>query len=147
MKATDDGMNDSRANRQIRLVERITKITTRLVPEDEGVDLVYINSDGMQNARAPEIKKTMMETRSDYATPIGTELRKKILNPQVYEILKQNKEFSRPLLISIITDGEPNNEDDEEYGSEKVFERVVSQCIDKLKANHRPEYCEYILRC
>ena len=44
-------------------------------------------------------------------TPIGTNLRSKILQPMVYSKLP-TKSLERPLLISIITDGMPDADDD-----------------------------------
>jgi hypothetical protein len=143
MKATD-GQRKSRQKRQIDLVERITKITTRLVPEDEGVDLFYINNQGTRNARASQIKSHMEATGLSSGTPIGTQLRKKILNDQVYSVLQSGQDFERPLLLSIMTDGEPTSEADEYFGSgQKVFENVVLQCVDALEDKRYPDYGEH----
>ncbi|KAH7304131.1 ankyrin repeat protein [Stachybotrys elegans] len=100
--------NDKRENRisdQRDLVRRITKICTELSPEDCFVHLRFINTDlpNLDNLRTVDISNRMRLVRPNTFTEIGTNLRKKILEPFVY-----NTTMKRPLFISIITDGVPS---------------------------------------
>lgn len=59
-------------------------------------------------------------------TTIGTNLRSKILEPLVYRKL-QLKTFARPLLISVISDGDPTIE------NSGVFVEAIKECGIKLE--------------
>ncbi|KAB2571681.1 Ankyrin-3 [Lasiodiplodia theobromae] len=115
------------------LVERITKITTRILPKGEGVVLRFINQDvgDSSNLTAVEIGKKLAEmspvTNSGHSE-IGTNLRSKILKPLVYDKLKE-RSLKRPLLISVITDGRPNNEDT------STLANVILECGKNLEAD------------
>ncbi|KAF4538100.1 uncharacterized protein LTHEOB_11048 [Lasiodiplodia theobromae] len=77
------------------LVKRITQITTLILPEGHklaGMEPVPTN---------------------DSHTKIGTSLKSKVLKPLVYDRLKAEG-LERPLLISVITDGRPNGENQSE---------------------------------
>ena len=101
----------------IELVTRIARIATRIVPDDmAGVDLRFINNNSASTLRAREILQVMRGIETSPGTDIGTNLRKKILKPLVYDIIDQPKifnnpiPFKRPLLVCIITDGCPRPE-------------------------------------
>lgn len=101
------------------LVKRITQITTLILPEGEGVVLRFINKDvkNSLNLTTAEIghKLAGMEPvpTNDSHTKIGTSLKSKVLKPLVYDRLKAEG-LERPLLISVITDGRPNGENQSE---------------------------------
>ena len=101
----------------IKLVTRIARIATIIVPDDiAGVDLRFINNNLESTLQAKEILKVMRGIKTSPGTNIGTNLRKKILKPLVYDIINQPKifnnsiPFKRPLLVCIITDGCPRPE-------------------------------------
>ncbi|OTA98430.1 hypothetical protein M426DRAFT_113088 [Hypoxylon sp. CI-4A] len=119
-----------RWNSQNQLINRIARITTRILPEGEGVYLRYINrdvpnSDSLKFEELPDILKQM---RWDGDTPIGTNLKKKILQPLVYSKLPNN--LKRPLLISVITDGGPSKR----LEDKNTFADAIIECGDRLEA-------------
>ncbi|KAI1471240.1 uncharacterized protein F4812DRAFT_455352 [Daldinia caldariorum] len=67
-----------------------------------------------------------MSWKSGGSTPIGTNLRFKILEPLIYHKIR-NKSFKRPLLIFITTDGIPSAEG----GS--AFADAILECGEKLE--------------
>jgi hypothetical protein len=149
MKSDDSGSmgtpleDGSRASDQVELVKRMARLCTKIVPDDTGVDLFYIHSNGVLEAREDELVETMKQTYTNKNTPIGTRLQQKILEPFVYQVLEgADKTFQRPLLIVIITDGGPNGEENDD---DKTFEKAILDCIDQLKKHGYPEHGELIL--
>lgn len=116
---------------QKRLVKRITQITTRILPEGEGVALRFINQsvgDGSSNltlAQVEAILTPMMRKTNGYSE-IGTKLKAKILEPLVYSKIKA-KNLERPLLIFIITSGMPERE------SESELVNAIFECGRELQ--------------
>ena len=134
----DPNEKGTRAHNQAHLVKKMAQLCTRIVPDNQGVDLFYIHDDGVLNKRESEIEEYMKKVRSKRGTPIGTKLQDKILDPFVYSVLQgSNKQFQRPLFITIITDGLPEGEADDD---QKALEKAVLKCIGKLKENGYPEY-------
>ncbi|KAI1346929.1 hypothetical protein F5Y01DRAFT_261316 [Xylaria sp. FL0043] len=121
------GMKEERWKKQKALALRIALITTRILPDGEGVALVFINkkSDGRLNLDFAGIEKGIDETETRGDTPIGTNLKNKILDPMIYSKLR-NETIERPLLISIITDGSPSNE------ARDTLANAIVECGNKL---------------
>ncbi|KAF7361177.1 putative ankyrin repeat protein [Mycena sanguinolenta] len=119
---------DGRWDAQVRLVKKITQITTRVLPEGDGVALRFINQNvnNSEKLSLQEIGSIIANAQPNGGTPIGTSLRSKILEPLVYSKL-QSQTLARPLLISVITDGEPNQEKDE------ALVEAIKECGDRLK--------------
>ncbi|KAJ7476924.1 hypothetical protein B0H11DRAFT_1304612 [Mycena galericulata] len=121
---------DGRWDAQVQLVKKIAQITTRVLPEGDGVALRFINQnvDNSEKLSLQEIGGIMdnmsWQPRGD--TAIGTYLKSKILEPLVYSKL-QPPTLARPLLISVITDGMPSQEKDE------AFVEAIQECGDKLQ--------------
>jgi hypothetical protein len=122
---------DNRMDSQRELVRRITEICTLIVPPDKGVDLCFINADkpSLTNLRKDQVKQILETAEADGSTQIGTNLKKKILQPYVYDKIDKKQKFERPMLISIITDGSPSDE------SEETLKEVVIECGNKLLNN------------
>jgi hypothetical protein len=100
--------NVTRMDVQATLVERIASICTRLVPDDLGVHLRFINtklSATAENLRMDGIRAQMSRVQAGGSTEIGTNLRQQILDPFVYN--PPGGKMARPLFVSIITDGIP----------------------------------------
>ncbi|KAK7752770.1 hypothetical protein SLS62_005322 [Diatrype stigma] len=120
---------DGRWDSQRKLVERITRITTRILPEGEGVALRFINQDvnTSLNLTLTEIGEILapLSWKSGGNTQIGTNLRSKILEPLVYSKI-ETKSLERPLLVTIITDGIPSEEKNSE------FVDAILECGSKL---------------
>ncbi|KAL7819630.1 hypothetical protein V8C26DRAFT_394689 [Trichoderma gracile] len=126
---------DNRIQLQADLSERITSLTTRLVPEGTGIELRLINyptQDFMSKPSPKDVSDILMNTVT-YTGPteIGTNCRKKILEEVVYKPLRDGK-FERPVLVSILTDGCPlgppgSNE------KRDTLKDVILECGDILK--------------
>jgi hypothetical protein len=125
---------EGRWEAQKELVKRITKITTRILPPGEGVELRFINQplDNCSNLKQEDLKtifESMSWQRYNSHTNIGTELESKILEPLVYDKIRTNGRLNRPLLISIITDGSPEPENTGELA------RVIEKCLETLEGS------------
>ncbi|KAI1118532.1 hypothetical protein F5Y14DRAFT_217781 [Nemania sp. NC0429] len=127
---------DNRQEHQRDLVERITSITTRLVPDGEGIELRFINTPTDHRMTKPNlstINNIMTELTLNGATEIGTNLRSKILK-NIIENQVSNGGLKRPVLISIITDGHPEGPpgSPERHGTLK---QVITECGTLLRNN------------
>ncbi|EWG41422.1 hypothetical protein FVEG_03546 [Fusarium verticillioides 7600] len=120
---------------QKALIGRIAKITTKILPDGEGVALRFINQDidNSSNLSFDQISSIIqpMSWQPDGDTDIGTNLKRKILEPLVYAKIA-NKTFDRPLLVSISTDGMPEPENKQELAN------AIVECGDKLEAANLP---------
>jgi hypothetical protein len=125
---------EGRWNSQAQLVNRIARITTRILPKKEGVALRFINqdTDSALSLNFEQIGETLQRVTWGGDTPIGTNLKSKILQPLVYD--KLSSKLERPLLISIITDGMPDPE------PRTTLVNTIVECGDKLEsAGYRRE--------
>ncbi|THH06245.1 hypothetical protein EW146_g9674 [Bondarzewia mesenterica] len=112
------------------LVTRIARIATKIVPENLGVELRFINSRSSSNLSAVDIDAAVAAVHPNGGTAIGTNLRQKILEPLVYGVLSDpNKSLRRPLLVCTITDGCPSEE------QPMVFRDAIVECRRQL-VNH-----------
>lgn len=124
----------SRWEAQAKLVQRIAQIGTRILPKGEGVALEFINhtlNNGFRMS-AEETKNYIsgITPAKGAGTNIGTNLRAKILEPLVYQKIERSspKEMlERPLLVSVITDGQPAPE------AENVLVDTIIECRQKLE--------------
>ncbi|ETW77755.1 hypothetical protein HETIRDRAFT_11852, partial [Heterobasidion irregulare TC 32-1] len=119
---------EDRYTHQRELVNRIARIATKIVPDDLGVELRFINSGSSKNLTAAEIDAAVGAVHPNGGTTIGTELRKKILDPLVYKALP-SQSLRRPLLVCTITDGCPSNE------RETTFKEAIVECRREV-VNH-----------
>ncbi|KAH8704542.1 hypothetical protein GQ44DRAFT_692383 [Phaeosphaeriaceae sp. PMI808] len=125
---------DERYEHQASMVERISRVTTKLVPDELGVDLRFINrNENFTNLREEQIKENVQKVTPNGGTPIGTNLEGKILKPLIYEPLEKEG-LKRPFLISIITDGWPTVEDEDK------LKNVIRECKWKLDKAKYPKY-------
>ena len=122
-------------NTQQQLVSRIVSLATKILPDDYGVELRFINSEFARNVRTSQVEAAVASVRPTGATPIGTNLRRKILEPLIYNVLStSDKRIRRPFLVCTITDGYPNNE------PESRFKDEIVECRKTLKgANYHPK--------
>ncbi|RFU79619.1 transcription factor [Trichoderma arundinaceum] len=134
----DDSTSMKREGRwesQKELIQRITQVTTLILPDGEGVALRFINRDvnNSTNLTLEGIRDLLqpMTWQPGGDTPIGTNLRSKILQPIVYSKI-EDKTLERPLLIIIITDGMPEPEDS------SVLVNAILECERKLQENNYP---------
>ncbi|KAK6498193.1 hypothetical protein TWF506_004432 [Arthrobotrys conoides] len=125
-----------RFDSQKELAQRIARIGTLILPEGEGVALRFINqalggednNSNLDLGQIVQILAPLSHVRNG-DTEIGTYLRSKILEPMVYRYL-DSKTLKRPLLISVITDGQPEGELEEK----NTFIEAIVECAEKLEA-------------
>lgn len=110
---------------QRKLVDRVAKVATRVVPDGYGVWLRFLNArTSGDNLTRAEVLRRYNSVWPSAMTPLGTTLRTRILKPLVYDVMKArpNCKLERPLLICVITDGMPNEE------PVSAFEDAIVQC-------------------
>ncbi|KAL7805529.1 hypothetical protein V8C44DRAFT_340421 [Trichoderma aethiopicum] len=124
----------TRARDQIRLVRRVARISTMLVPDDCGTGLQFINKKHAlgDNLKATEVEQIMESVTPKGVTMIGTNLEQKILKPLVYNVINRGEKIPRPVLVSCITDGCASHE------KETEFRDTIVRCVDFLKAHNYP---------
>ncbi|KAI8963485.1 hypothetical protein F5Y11DRAFT_319384 [Daldinia sp. FL1419] len=131
----EDRMGDQR-----NLVRRVASICTKIVPDELGVHLRFINSKpaNTDNLRMEQIQDIMNQVRPLGCTEIGTQLCDRILQPLLYSRYNDDvKALKRPLFISIITDGVP-------YGGNRSLETrstlrdEIKKCQEYLLENGLP---------
>ncbi|CAH0058706.1 unnamed protein product [Clonostachys solani] len=131
----DDSSSMKREGRwdsQNQLINRIARITTRILPEGEGIYMRYINQEipNSDSLKFEELLDIVKPLTWGGDTPIGTNLKSKILQPLVYS--KLPNDLKRPLLVSVITDGMPEPE------PKDTFVDAIAECGDKLEAAGLP---------
>ncbi|KAI3316582.1 hypothetical protein HD806DRAFT_527759 [Xylariaceae sp. AK1471] len=131
----DDSTSMKREGRwdsQNKLINRIARVTTRILPEGEGVYMRYINQQipNSDSLKFEDLVEVIKPLKFEGDTPIGTNLKSKVLEPLVYSKLPNN--LKRPLLVSVITDGMPEPE------PKSTFVDAIVECGDKLEAAGLP---------
>ncbi|CAH0040695.1 unnamed protein product, partial [Clonostachys rhizophaga] len=123
---------EGRWDSQNQLINRIARVTTRILPEGEGVYMRYINQEipNSDSLKFEELLNAVKPLTWGGDTPIGTNLKSKILQPLVYS--KLPNDLKRPLLVSVITDGMPEPE------PKSTFVNAIAECGDKLEAAGLP---------
>ena len=136
----------TRAEDQRELVRRIARIATRLVPDGYGASLQFINYEREldDNLSADEVEDIVAEVAPQGRTEIGTNLKKKILDPLVYDVVGKKGKLKRPILISTITDGAPT-EDDGSPEKRDTFKKTVLGCRRFLESNGKYEHTGILL--
>jgi hypothetical protein len=135
--------NVTRMNVQATLVERIASICTRLVPDDLGVHLRFINtklSTTADNLRMDGIRTQMAQVQADGSTELGTNLRKQILEPFVYN--PPGGKMTRPLFVSIITDGIPEGPRGITPERTDTLKQEIIECNKYLRRKGLSERCK-----
>ncbi|KIJ34861.1 hypothetical protein M422DRAFT_782742 [Sphaerobolus stellatus SS14] len=115
-------MSGSPMETQRQLVSRIALVATKIVPPEFGLDLYFINRGSFHNLSAWQIESALKNIEPEGGTPIGTNLRNRILLPLVYDVLGGGRRLERPLLICIITDGCPT------YEHKLALKNVIVEC-------------------
>ncbi|KAH8154989.1 uncharacterized protein LAJ45_01522 [Morchella importuna] len=103
--------NGSRIHDMKKVVKRIVNIATKIDPEGISIRFMNARDDSRHDhiCRTSESREIMRKVTFGGLTPLGEMLRKKILNPMVYDAVRSNN-MTRPLLVSVITDGKPYKE-------------------------------------
>ncbi|KAH6849642.1 ankyrin repeat protein [Chaetomium sp. MPI-CAGE-AT-0009] len=123
---------EGRWPKQTELAKRIADIAIQSVPNTlvKGVHLRFINKDtpDANNLNGDGVASRIGANGPHGSTPIGTELKNKILNPLVYSVLDAGKSLKSAYLIMIITDGCPWDENTDE------LRNSILECGRRLKA-------------
>ncbi|KAI1377222.1 hypothetical protein F4677DRAFT_444446 [Hypoxylon crocopeplum] len=112
----DNGPGTNKGDRwrsQVDLVKKMSDIITRGVPNKRGCHLRFINKDTPNNNNLDsDAIGHVFDTfgKSNQFTPIGTMLRKHVLDQLVYKDLDAGTLIKRPFLVMCITDGFPTKE-------------------------------------
>ncbi|KAL7936153.1 hypothetical protein V8C35DRAFT_278376 [Trichoderma chlorosporum] len=126
---------DNRIKIQADLCERITSLTTRLVPDDTGIELRFINAPNEPRMSKPSCKLVndiLLNIPYSGPTEIGLNCKAKILEEVVYRPIREER-FNRPVLISILTDGCPGGFDGSDEKHDTLKE-VILECGEFLEA-------------
>ncbi|KAE8452288.1 hypothetical protein EG329_000988 [Mollisiaceae sp. DMI_Dod_QoI] len=78
---------------------------------------------------AEEVRELIANITNHGRTPLGTQLRRKILDRFVYPKLDTKGTF-RPVLVCVITDGDPQGE---ENNDNDMFKKEIRKCKDRLR--------------
>ncbi|KAI2635881.1 hypothetical protein GGS26DRAFT_581507 [Hypomontagnella submonticulosa] len=114
MAPTFNAQKEDRIVDQRNLVQRISSICTKIVPDDLGVHLRFINHelDDCNDLKMEKIQEIMEKVNPNGPTELGTHLHERILEPLLYTQYSDTvQNLKRPLFISIITDGVPKGPD------------------------------------
>lgn len=107
--------------------------------DSDGIQVRFMNSDikGENLRNEQQVFSMIQQVRFEGITPLGTELKKKVIEPLVKHPAKHNQ-LRKPVLIITITDGEPVGE------SPKTIFKVVEEVKkDFLKSKYRPGACSF----
>jgi hypothetical protein len=105
----------------IALIKRLCRIATRAVPNKRGCHLRFINKNTPENNNLdePAIEQIWRNFSPDKGErPIGTMLRKHVLEQLVYKVLDAGTPIKHPFLIICITDGNPTSEHNNRFHKE-----------------------------
>ncbi|KAI0444393.1 hypothetical protein F4803DRAFT_549198 [Xylaria telfairii] len=135
-----------RWNSQIALVKKMTDITTRAVPNKRGCHLRFINRDtpDSNNLDSDAIEQIFNNYgRGTGWTPIGTMLRKHVLDQLIYPELNTSAKIKYPFLVMCITDGFPTQERAMEGTTPGPEDANQNQDADRFRKELRK--CEKLL--
>ncbi|CDR48632.1 RHTO0S19e01178g1_1 [Rhodotorula toruloides] len=103
--------------------------------DSDGIEVRWLNSKKEGNGFTTEaqVVELIGRVKWDRATPLGTAMKHKILEPLVYKKIKKNA-LKKPLLIISVTDGAPTAEPRDE------IVKVIIEARDKLsKTPYTPD--------
>ncbi|KAJ2987333.1 hypothetical protein NUW58_g4567 [Xylaria curta] len=130
----DDSSSMKRQDRwecQRDIVTRIASVSTRLLPDTNGVHLRFFNANpsNMDNLQSDTASRILSEVYPRGDSQSGTSLREKILEPMVYR-----KMLDRPLFVVILTDGWSDPWDDQ------ILKQELLECRKYLLARGFPPH-------
>jgi len=146
---------------QVEIVKKMSEIATRADPLNRGSHVRFINQDtpNHDNLSSDAIEKELTAFPQGTGwTPIGTMLRKHVLDQLVYKDLDAGTLIKRPFLIICITDGFPTAEKamdgdaqaqaDPDYRNEDSdrFRKEIRRLVKELENKGYNKEGEFILR-
>ncbi len=124
--------NGSRIEDMQSIVQMIADIIATF--DTDGIDVRFFNNtvEGNNIRTGDDIKKMMSQVTFNFGTPLGQELRNKIIKPFVMD-----KQMEKPICVIIMTDGESS-----ETGENDV-KSVIAKCAKyvETKYNTRKAVC------
>jgi hypothetical protein len=126
MTATDR-LSDTRFVRLREIVRGIASVANRLLPEDMGIHLRFINHPTVYNSLTEaQVENVMNGITPDGGTELGTVLESRILQPLLYDVLDRSGggRLERPLLVCTVTDGCP--------ADGEAFKQAILRCKRRL---------------
>ncbi|KAI5055217.1 hypothetical protein GOP47_0030362 [Adiantum capillus-veneris] len=119
--------NGDRINDLKFILSKVSGIATLF--DDDGIMVRFMNSnvngDGVRNAA--DVEQLMAQVRFSGATPLGTNLDRKVIQPFVLgQAMSNTSGMAKPVLAIVITDGEPYGE------SRDTIVQVIRRAKDTL---------------
>ncbi|KAI8843610.1 hypothetical protein BC829DRAFT_364040, partial [Chytridium lagenaria] len=113
------------------ILERIAEVALQM--DDDGIAVRFMNSPiTADNVRSgAQVNSLVDSVNFNGLTPLGTQLQRKVIEPWVLEPLRR-RTLTKPVLVIIITDGEPVGED------RNTFKRVVLDTKTQMAAMGYP---------
>ncbi|KAJ3205550.1 hypothetical protein HDU67_008778 [Dinochytrium kinnereticum] len=89
------------------ILERVAEVAT--VFDVDGISVRFMNAavHGDHIRRSTDVQNLLRDIPFKYTTPLGTELKNKVIEPMVLAPLRAGKGLQKPILVIIVTDGEP----------------------------------------
>ncbi|TGZ78170.1 hypothetical protein EX30DRAFT_163592 [Ascodesmis nigricans] len=106
-------------------VRRLAPIATKVVGNPVHLRFINNRNESLNNLNADSIADSIEAVRPGGGTPIGTNLASKIVKPLI-ERIKQ-RQLETPVVVTIITDGEPWGEDRD------TLKNTVKECKEALQ--------------
>ncbi|KAJ5867457.1 hypothetical protein N7534_002010 [Penicillium rubens] len=111
--------DDDRMNKQATMVGRMADLITRAAPEGNAqVYLRFINKNEKFDKISPGELTSKMKFTPNGPTPLGANLKAKVLSDLLYDPLNKGEVLDRPLLILTVTDGCPTDDPKDTYEKE-----------------------------
>ncbi|KAJ3526439.1 hypothetical protein NM688_g8263 [Phlebia brevispora] len=105
----------------------IAGLATRAHPDERsGVEVRFINSNATLSGRGEQLRAGLERIRPSGGNRLGTGLRTKVLQPFVFDVIKNGGQLKRPLLVSVIIDYAPDSE------KRTAFRDVIGGCKKSL---------------
>src|ERR1700760_4219460 len=113
------------------ILERVASVVTMF--DEDGISLRFMNANYqpqlLENIRTEQqVQKLMSNVQYKGLTPMGTELRKKVLEGIIFPKIRQ-RQMTKPHLVIVITDGTPAGE-----APGAVFDTIKLAATESSKA-------------
>lgn len=107
--------------------------------DSDGIQVRFMNSrvKGENLRNEQQVMAMLQQVKFEGITPLGSELKKKVIEPLVMHPAKHNS-LRKPVLVITVTDGAPVGE-----SSRKVFKVVEDVKKEFLKSKYRPGACSF----
>ncbi|KAJ8068248.1 hypothetical protein OCU04_003815 [Sclerotinia nivalis] len=103
----------------------------------DGIEVRFINSDVQGNhiRSEPEVEQLVQRVSFKGLTPLGAQLRNKVVEPLIMSKARANS-LQKPVLVIVITDGQPDNQDE-------VFQVVKNSSAELARTQYGKQAISY----